>query len=197
MSALLKPQPVPPRIFTWTEYEHEDAQSDAKIEFANGQLYAMAGATSNHNRISLNVASELRQGLKGKSCEAFVSDMKLRIDLGYDEIGYYPDVMVICDPQDNHAKHRTNPKVIIEVLSKSTLRIDKGEKLLAYQAIPGLEAYVMLHQEAKRAVVHRRSNQWWPEILEGDDAVLTLDEIGIQIHFRDIYDRVDWSEVEP
>ena len=196
MSALLKVQPAPPPIHTWAQYEREDAQSDVKLEFANGQVYAMAGASSNHNRIAGNVFGELRQGLKGKPCEAFVSDMKLKIDLGHDQMGYYPDVMVVCDPADDDSKHRTNPKVIIEVLSKSTLRIDKGEKFLAYQAISGLAAYILIHQDSMRAIVHRRSNQWWPEILEGEDAVLTLDEIGIQLHFRDIYDRVNWSEVE-
>lgn len=196
MSALLKPRPQPAQRLTWKEYEQKDAASETKLEFVNGEVHAMAGATDNHNRITLNVASELRQALKGKPCEAFVADMKLRIALGFDELGYYPDVMVVCDQEDKAPLHRTAPKIIVEVVSRSTSRIDRREKLLAYQAIPSLEVYIILEQACMRAVVHRRANHWWPEILEGDDAVITLDELGVRLSFQEVYDRVDWAAVE-
>ena len=197
MSAALQLKAAPAAKFTWTEYQKLDAASEVRHEFVNGEVYAMAGATGNHNRISLNVAAELHQALKGKPCEPFTVDMKLRIELGMDEIGYYPDVMVVCDPEDRNQLFRSAPTVIFEVLSKSTRRIDTREKLLAYQAIPSLQVYVMLEQTCKRAMIHRRSNNWWPEIVEGDDALVTLDEIGVKLLLKDIYARVDWSEVEP
>lgn len=174
-----------------------DAASEVRLEFVNGEVYAMAGGTDNHNRISVNVLGELHQALKGKPCEPFAVDMKLRIEFGMDEIGYYPDVMVVCDPGDRNKLHRTSPKIIFEVLSKSTRRIDMREKLLAYQAIPSLEVYVMIEQSFMRAMIHRRSNNWWPEIIEGNDAAITLDEIGVKLSFADVYARVDWSEEEP
>jgi hypothetical protein len=65
-----------------------------------------------------------------------------------------------------------------------------------YQALPELEVYVLLHQDVMRAVVHRRSNQWWSEIIEGEDSVLTLDEIEVHLPLRDLYERVDWSVKE-
>ncbi len=196
MSAALKIT-APPAKVTWAEYEKQVAASEVRLEFVNGQVYAMAGATDNHNRISVNVLGELYQALKGKPCEAFNVDMKLRIALGMDEIGYFPDVMVVCDKGDRNQLYRTAPSIIFEVLSKSTRRIDTREKLLAYQAISSLEVYVILEQSCKRAMIHRRSNHWWPEIIEGDGAVLTLDEIGLKLAFADIYDRVDWSAEEP
>lgn len=181
---------------SWEDYLVREAESEVRHEFVNGEVYAMAGASRNHNRIAGNIFAELHSSLNGKPCEPFIADMKLHIELGMDEIGYYPDVIVSCNPKDDDAHYIENPTVIFEVLSKSTHRIDTREKLLAYQALPGLQVYVMLHQDQMRAVVHRRSNQWWPEILEGKDAVLGLDKIEVQIPLARIYSRVVWSEQE-
>ena len=181
---------------SWQDYLVREAQSDVRHEFVNGEIYAVAGASRNHNRIALNVASELRIALEGKPCEPFMADMKLHIQHGQDEVGYYPDVIVSCDPEDNDRHFVENPRVIFEVLSRSTHRIDTREKLLAYQVLPGLQVYVMLHQDQMRAIVHRHSNQWWPEILEGENAILTLDEINVQIPLGRIYQRVVWTEKE-
>lgn len=200
MSAALKLEVFTPKWtaskLSWQDYLVREAQSDVRHEFVNGEIYAMAGASRNHNRIALNVASELRIALEGKPCEPFMADMKLHIQHGQDEVGYYPDVIVSCDPEDNDRHFVENPRVIFEVLSRSTHRIDTREKLLAYQALPGLQVYVMLHQNQMRAIVHRRSNQWWPEILEGENAILTLDEINVQIPLGRIYQRVIWAETE-
>jgi Uma2 family endonuclease len=197
MPAVLPFKAPPATSVTWDEYQKLDTASPLRLEYVNGQIYAMAGSTDNHNRISLNVAAELRHALKGNKCEPFATDMKLRIKLGLEELGYYPDVMVICQKSDRNPNYRTQPTVLIEILSKSTRRTDQGEKFKAYQLIESLEVYVMLEQTCKRACIHRRSNNWWPEIIEGDDAVLTLDEIDTKLKFEDIYARVDWSVEEP
>lgn len=124
-------------------------------------------------------------------------DMKLRIQQGTDDLGYYPDVMVVDDnPADNDPRYCISPRVLFEVLAPSTRRTDTREKLLAYQSIPSLEVYVMLEQDFKRALIHRRSNNWWLEVIEGDHVVLTLDEIGVKLSFADIYARVDWSDMK-
>ncbi len=197
MNAVLQFKAPPASRVTWDEYQKLDTASPLRLEYVNGQIYAMAGSSDNHNRISLNVAAELRHELKGKICEPFTTDMKLRIQLGLEELGYYPDVMVTCQKSDRNPNYRTQPTVLFEVLSKSTRRVDSGEKFKAYQLIESLEVYVLLEQTCKRATIHRRSNNWWPEIIEGDDAVLTLDEIGTKLKFEDIYARVDWSVEEP
>lgn len=197
MNAVLQFKAPPASRVTWDEYQKLDSASPLRLEYVNGQIYAMAGSSDSHNRISGNVFGELHQTLKGKKCEPFTVDMKLRIQLGLDELGYYPDVMVVCDQKDSNRLYRMAPKLIVEVLSKSTRRVDSGEKFKAYQLIESLEVYVMLEQTCKRATIHRRSNNWWPEIIEGDDAVLTLDEIGTKLKFEDIYARVDWSVEEP
>ena len=190
-----KPADTPARV-SWEEYQQLDTASPVRLEYVNGQIYAMAGSSDNHNRISLNVAAELRQALKGKKCEPFATDMRLRIQLGLEDFGYYPDVMVVCQKSDRNPNFRTSPAVLFEVLSKSTRRTDQGEKLKAYQQIESLEVYVMIEQVTQRAYIHRRSNNWWPEIIEGSDAMLTLDEIEVRLPFADIYDRVDWTAEE-
>ena len=117
--------------------------------------------------------------------------------LSLEEFGYYPDVMVVCQKDDRNPNYRTQPALLFEILSKSTRRTDQGEKLKAYQQIESLEVYVTLEQLTQRAYVHRRSNNWWPEIIEGANAVLTLDEIEARLSFTDIYERVDWNVEEP
>lgn len=199
MSALHKrpPTPAAEADLSWAQYLRRSRESPVKLEYVNGRVYAMAGASGNHNRIAGNVFGELHRALKGKPCEAFVSDMLLKIALGEDELGYYPDVMVVCDPADRDPGHRTSPKVIFEVLSHSTSRLDRREKLLAYQALPSMEVYVILEQTSMRATIHRRANHWWPEIVEGEGAVITLDELGLRLPLQDVYDRVDWATPEP
>ena len=190
-----KPAATPARV-SWEEYQQLDTASPVRLEYVNGQIYAMAGSSRSHNRISLNISAELHRALKGKKCEPFATDMKLRIQLGLEEFGYYPDVMVVCDKKDRHEQYCVSPTVLFEVLSQSTRRTDQGEKLKAYQQIESLEVYVMIEQVTQRAYIHRRSNNWWPEIIEGTDAMLTLDEIEVRLPFADIYDRVDWTAEE-
>ncbi|MBL9114983.1 MAG: Uma2 family endonuclease [Verrucomicrobiaceae bacterium] len=194
MSAALKLQE--PELVSWEVYETKEKLSDVRHEFVNGQVFAMAGGSWNHNRIAGDIFNSLSNQLRGKPCEAFMSDLKLRIDLNHEQFGYYPDVMVVCDKQDQHQTHVTNPVVVFEVLSQSTARIDRREKLLAYQGVPGLAVYVLVEQSFPMITVHRRSNQWQAEIIKGLDGVLTLPEIGSTLTLAAIYERVDWENVE-
>jgi len=192
MSALLKPLP----IFSWEEYESGERLSEIKHEYVNGQVYAMAGASANHNRIAGNIFADLHGKLRGKRCEAFMGHMKLKLDFKKDLLGYYPDVLVACDPKDKSPHHRKRPTVIFEVLSRSTERVDKREKLVAYQGIESLEEYVLVEQSTMRITIHRRANHWKAEVIEGAKASLKLESIGISLKLSVIYERVDWDDVE-
>jgi Uma2 family endonuclease len=189
MSAVAKASIEPhARRYTWDEYEALERDSGERHEFVDGLVYAMAGGTDNHNRISLNIAAHLHAKLRGKSCEPFHLDMKLKLELGLSIRGYYPDVMVICNPEDNHRLHRKDPTVVIEVLSESTERIDRNEKLMAYQALPNLQAYVLASQASRALTVHRRANGWQPEHIIGN-AILHLEVIGASLTLDEIYER--------
>ena len=119
--------------------------------------------------------------------------MKLHIKTSLAEYFYYPDVMVGCDPADNHEYYLKSPSILFEVLSPSTESIDRREKLLAYQTIPSLEHYVIVAQEERRVEwLQREGNSWKVLVLTqpeerlefpGQKASLTLAEIyeGIEL----------------
>ena len=163
--------------------------SDIRHEYACGQVFAMAGASAAHHRIAGNFYAALNFHLIGKTCEPFQTDMKIRIEGGVDSFFYYPDLMVTCDPTDNDDYFRRFPKVIVEVLSPSTERIDRSEKLRAYQTIPTLEVYILLSQTALEATVYRRSQQWERQVITGDAGSLSIPELDFRIEFARLYQR--------
>ncbi len=110
-------------------YLKNEKTASVKHEYVYGQVYAMAGASDYHNGIALNIASILNEISFKHSCRAYISDMKVRAKK---EVFYYPDVMVVCEQDNNNDYYKEKPCLIVEVLSKSTERIDKHEKLQAY-----------------------------------------------------------------
>lgn len=117
--------------------------AECRHEYLDGQIYAMAGANERHNRISLNIAFQLRSAARGGRCGVFVSDMKLRIEQA--KAYYYPDVMLVCHTSDDHDYFKQRPCLIAEVLSPGTAAIDRREKLLAYQKIADLRYYLLVN----------------------------------------------------
>jgi Uma2 family endonuclease len=170
-------------------YIEGEQLSDIRHEYACGQVFAMAGATAVHNHIAGNFYADLNFHLSGKTCEAFMTDMKIRMEGGVDTFFYYPDLVVTCDPDDNDDYFRRFPKVIVEVLSPSTERIDKSEKLRAYQTIPTLEVYILLSQTAVEATVYRRSAQWQREVVSAEAGWLAIPELEFKIEFSRLYQR--------
>ncbi|MEZ5450708.1 MAG: Uma2 family endonuclease, partial [Thiolinea sp.] len=132
---------------TREEYLQLDDAADEKYEFHQGEMYAMAGGTFNHARISLNATTELDVRLRNKPCQPMNSDMRVSTPSGLDT---YPDASVYCDPPELADKNRTllNPVLIIEVLSASTRSYDRGDKFMNYRSIPGLKDYVLIDSEA-------------------------------------------------
>src|SRR5947207_8698456 len=105
------------------EYLAAEERSEVRHEYLGGLVYAMAGETRPHNTISLNLATVLRQRLKDP-CKLYMSGFRVNFELRHDEYYYYPDVVVTCDPSDNEPRVVRYPKLIIEVLSESTERVD-------------------------------------------------------------------------
>jgi len=170
-------------------YLEGEQLSDIRHEYACGKVYAMAGASAAHNCIVGNLGAELNVHLKHTECTTFSNDMKLRMEDGMDSFFYYPDLMVTCDPTDNDEYFRRFPKVIVEVLSPATERIDRSEKLRAYQTIPTLEVYILLSQSALEATVYRRSQRWERQVITGADGGLDLPELDFRIEFARLYQR--------
>ena len=129
----------------------------------------MAGASERHNRIAGNVFFHLRAATRGKTCKTFMADMKLRQRQG--TLYYYPDVMLVCDPHDDHPHHKQAPCFIAEVLSLATAATDVREKRLSYQRLPSLRYYLVVDSERVWAQCHVRlpDGQWGTLSFDVDD----------------------------
>lgn len=163
-----------------------DRADGTRYEFCNGYVYAMAGASRNHNRVSMNVAGLLFSQLRGSPCQVFQSDMKVGIQTTDEEHFYYPDVQVSCEEETNKY-YNTAPCLIVEVLSDSTARIDQNEKLAAYRMLPSLQEYVLCSQDYPAIAVYRRSNAWKVERYVAGQTVM-LESVNLELVLDELYD---------
>ncbi len=183
--------PAFPSHVSVEEYLAAEARSAEKHDYVDGAVYAMAGAGEAHNTTAANLLGMLYAQLRGKPCQPFGSDMKVRIRATLGECFYYPDAMVACDPADSGRDWREHPAAIFEIVSEDTRRVDEREKRFLYFTIPGLQAYVRLEQKRIEAVVERPSAEGWlTERIEGWESVLRIPELGLELPLSEVYERV-------
>jgi Uma2 family endonuclease len=175
------------------EYLEWEERSGGKHEFYQGQIFAMAGASPRHNRITTNIVALLHRLLEGGPCEVFGSDQRIRID--EPDLSTYPDASVICggvqvDRVDRHAA--TNPRLIVEVLSKSTENYDRGPKFELYQHIESFTEYVVVYQTEPRIIHYTRQDDgtWTYKLLVGEQETLRLHSLEGELPFATIYRNV-------
>lgn len=185
MTAVEKPQ-----LLSIEEYLEGEQRSEVRHEFIGGLVYAMAGTSLDHNTIAGNIMFALRQHLAGKRCRVFMSDVKIRLEIAQDDVFYYPDVMVGCDPRDTEKFYLRHPKVIVEVLSESTERTDRREKFLSYMTIESLEAYVLVAQDKNEVTIFQRGKNWQAEILKGREQSVRFDAIDFTLPLSAIYEGI-------
>lgn len=166
------------------DYLAGEEASEVRHEYIAGELYAMTGASRSHGLIAANLVAFVRPLLRGGHCQAFVSDMKVRLEVAGDDIFYYPDLLLTCDPEDRARDYCRAPCLVAEILSPQTVRIDRREKFLAYTSLPSLRAYLLIAQEQRQVELFRRERDWQPEVFHGGsvpldclDASLPLDVI--------------------
>jgi Uma2 family endonuclease len=175
------------------DYLAGELVSPVKHEYLGGVVYAMAGALNAHNDISGNCFAFLHARLRGKRCRPYNSDTKVRIHLPNHLRFYYPEVMVVCRLNPRNDSFQDNPVILVEVLSRTTRRIDQGEKKDAYLTIPSLSVYVLIEQDLPAVVVYRRTDQGFiREVYEGLDSVIPLAEIETELPLSEIYDGVEF-----
>ena len=176
---------------TRTEYLEFDASSSQKHQFFDGQIFAMAGGTFNHSAIGLNVATTLRNLLRGKPCQPMNSDMRIHTPSGLDT---YPDISVFCNAPELMDNDRTllNPVVIIEVLSPSTRSYDRGDKFWHYRSIVGLQDYVLIDSETIHVEHHHRQqrDEWLLHEYRKLDDTLRLESLGLTLPLAVLYEDV-------
>jgi Uma2 family endonuclease len=167
----------------------EDRQA-LRYEFDGLRPRAMTGGTAAHAAIQRNLIMALGSGLRDSPCQPYGSELKIRVA----ERIRYPDAFVVCTPVPPRAKVVSDPVVIFEVVSESSVTTDFVTKNAEYRATPSVRRYVVLQQtKAAAAVFSRKDDDWVADLLAGDDAVLRMPEIGIEIALVEIYRRVDFE----
>ena len=183
-------QVVKQQFISEAEYLAGEKIADIKHEYIDGEVFAMAGASASHNRISLNVARKFGNHLEGRPCQPYISDMKVNVGTKY----FYPDVLVDCSGLNDDSHVTQSPTLIVEVLSKSTRRTDETIKRIAYTQINTLLEYVLIEQDFVDIEVIRRRNGWQSEHFYLGDSV-TFEAIGLTLMVEEIYDRVNNPEL--
>ena len=177
-----------------TEYLEIERKAEFKNEYYKGEIFAMAGATKEHNKIVAALIGELYAFLKGKGCDVFPSD--LRVYNQDNGLYTYPDVTIVCGKEeylDDKFDTLLNPTVIFEVLSPSTEDYDRGTKFKLYRTIPSLKNYVIISSTEYSAEVYTRAegDKWILSTTKNNDLSITISVIDYEMVLADVYAQVD------
>jgi Uma2 family endonuclease len=179
------------------EYLEIERLAARKSEFFDGEMFAMAGASYEHNCIKDNLLLELGIHLKGTTCRTLSSDQRVSVEAT--GLYTYPDIVVLCGPREADPADRdtlTNPTAIIEVLSPSTERYDRGAKFRNYQQIPSLKEYVLVAQDEAvcERFVRQSDGSWALVSFVGLSATLAFTFIDARIPLAEVYSGVEFPE---
>ena len=177
---------------TYAEYLAFEEAAATKHEFVDGRLLAMAGGTLEHSRLQSELVYQLRRQLEGTGCRVLSSDGRVRIEPT--NSARYPDVSVVCGELEratDDPEGLTNPILLVEVLSPSTERSDRGEKFAHYKHIESLREYVLVSQNDERIEVFRRTDDGWLLNEAGAGETLELRSIDVTLVVDTLYrDRI-------
>lgn len=185
----------PKTYLTPEEYLAVERRNEYKSEYIDGEMIAMVGASRRHNIISVNLTREISQQLRGRPCEIYVNDMRVRIASRREYAYTYPDVAVVCgEPQfeDDHLDTLLNPTVLIEVLSESTERYDRGKKFSFYRTIESLAEYVLVAQDEYRIeqYVRQPDDRWLLSDHRRPEDSVELASVQCVLALREVYEKV-------
>ncbi|MDP1917299.1 MAG: Uma2 family endonuclease [Myxococcales bacterium] len=161
---------------TYADYLEFERKAERKHEFLRGEVWAMAGGTPEHALIAANAGAELKAALRGKPCDVFNADLRVRIEST--ERSTYPDVTVVCGKRE----------VASDVLSEGTEASDRGEKFANYQRIPSLREYVLISQKTRRVEVFSRTDDnVWRYSAYGKGSTVVLGALGVSLQVDGLY----------
>lgn len=182
---------------TEAEYLAIERAAESKSEYYRGEMFAMAGARANHNRIVMNLSSNVHQQLRQRRCEVYASDMRVHIPAN--TLYTYPDVSAFCgEPEflDEDRDTLLNPAFIAEVLSDSTERYDRGRKFELYRSIESLREYLLVSSDRVRVDLYTRQpgGQWLLTSFGRLEDEVALDSIGCRVSLAELYEKVELPE---
>ncbi len=187
---------VEKKRYTIEEYFALEETSEIRHEYFDGEIFAMAGGTLNHNRLTRRVANSIERQAKNH-CAVFTENVKLEVirDFYYP----YPDVMLTCNPFDLRQKNKiAHPSLIVEVLSTSTEKYDKTVKLKKYKAIASVQYYMLVSQYEMSVELYSRVSDalWTYEEFTEPNATINLDKLEINLSLSDIYENIVFENEE-
>lgn len=188
---------MPKRKLTVAEYLAIEEKADYKSEFFNGEMFAMAGASPTHCFVKENLSGELFAQLKGGPCRAVSSDMRVMVERT--GLRTYPDLVIVCgtpeyDPENAHTL--MNPTALVEILSPSTEKYDRGAKFRNYQQIPSLMEYVLVAQDEPVCdrYLRQADGSWALVSFVGLTETLAFTSVPVRIPMADVYAGVVFPE---
>lgn len=189
------PQKIPAYI-TPEAYLAVEMASDTRSEYLKGEVFAMVGTSSMHNIIIGNFYMALRNHLRGGPCQVFAMDLKLRVETA--NAYFYPDLMVTCTEADRRSDFiKTEPLLVIEVLSPSTALFDRDKKFASYRQLPSLQEYVLVDTEQQSIECYRRADngEWIMHPYVAGESV-TLHGLNLTFPIELAYQDVDFTPSE-
>jgi Uma2 family endonuclease len=182
---------VDPKRLTLAEFLAWEERQQAKHEYRDGAVFAMAGASDDHGQIIMNLSAIIRPALRGSRCRAYANDMKVVAPF---PAARYPDMLVTFDQRDSEDKlKKMHPKLIIEVLSSSTEAVDKGDKLDEYQTIAELQEYVLIDSRKPYVRIYRRNGEKLETAPPANHGRITLESLNLILAFEEIYEDVEFE----
>ena len=190
-------RPEEKKRLTPEEYLEYERTSEIRHEYFDGEIFAMTGASLNHNRIQHNLSRLLGNRLLESSCDVLLSDQRLKIE----KVGKYtyPDIAVVCGEVELEEKAGLdtllNPVVVVEILSDSTEAYDRGEKFRHYRLLPSLREYILVSQYfcGIEKYLRRDGGIWLYSSYESMDQTLKIETIDCELLLSDIYYRVEFG----
>ena len=176
--------------FTVEEYLALEEGSSIRHEYAAGQIYAMSEPLRRHKRIAGNVFAAIHAHLRGKPCQPYMEKTRVNIKAHGADYYYYPDVVVGCGevPREDEEDPPEEYRLVVEVMSRSTERIDRREKALIYRELPSIEEIILISRKPMLVTIYRRTEDWAPLVLASLEQELELKSIGLALPLRRIYE---------
>ena len=186
--------------YTLEEYLELDHESEEKIEFWDGHIFTLAGASVSHNRIQRNALFALQLQLRGRTCEVFPSDMRLKVP-AYSPYRY-ADLSALCgNPVIEKLVNQemlVNPSLIVEILSDSTAEFDRGYKFTYYKSIESFTEYILIAQDRPHVTqfIKQDENNWLNREFNSLQDKFRLASLDCELKLTELYQDVEFPEIQ-
>lgn len=186
--------------YTLEDYLKLDHESEEKIEFWDGHIFTLAGASVNHNQIQFNTLLALGNKLRGRNCRVYPSDMRVKVP-AYPPYRY-PDLSALCGEAKFeklvNQEMLVNPRLIVEILSESTAEFDRGYKFTYYKSIESFTEYVLIAQDRPHVsqFVKQGENDWLNHEFNKIEDEFYLSSLDCELELSELYESVEFPETD-